>query len=419
MLVFVIDADKKPVAPCHSARARELLTKGKAAVFRRYPFTIILKYAVANPVVSSATVKIDPGSKTTGIALVRVDGTVLWAAELMHRGQKIKDAMESRRSLRVSRRSRKTRYRAARFDNRRRSAGWLAPSLEHRVRTTMTWVNRLARFTPITGIAQELVRFDMHAMQRPGISGIEYQQGELAGYEIREYLLEKWGRKCAYCNADGVPLEVEHIHARSRGGSDRVSNLAIACRRCNEKKGSKSIEDFLAKKPDVLRRVLARSKAPLKDAAAVNTTRWALLGALKTLGLPVETGSGGLTKFNRRRLELPKAHWLDAACVGIVEELDVSLIVRPLNITCRGHGGRKKAVVNKFGYPIQHRPLRPIRGWRAGDMAVFDGRVFRVSPRQTGSFELTAQGTKPFSKPEHRIRRVHRADGYAYEIGAL
>src|SRR5690349_16711919 len=99
MLVFVIDADKKPVAPCHSARARKLLRNGKAAVFRRYPFTIILKHTVDNPAALPTTIKIDPGSKTTGIALVRIDGAVLWAAELTHRGQKIKDSMESRRSL--------------------------------------------------------------------------------------------------------------------------------------------------------------------------------------------------------------------------------------------------------------------------------------------------------------------------------
>ena len=54
-------------------------------------------------------------------------------------------------------------------------------------------------------------------MANPEISGIEYQQGELQGYEVREYLLEKFGRKCAYCGAENVPLEVEHIIPKSRG----------------------------------------------------------------------------------------------------------------------------------------------------------------------------------------------------------
>ena len=64
----------------------------------------------------------------------------------------------------------------------------------------MTWVNRIRKYVPITGISQELVKFDTQAMQNPEVSGVEYQQGELAGYEVREYLLEKWDRRCAYCD---------------------------------------------------------------------------------------------------------------------------------------------------------------------------------------------------------------------------
>ncbi|WP_197047589.1 RNA-guided endonuclease IscB, partial [Planktothrix serta] len=124
------------------------------------------------------------GSKTTGIALVQ-GNKVIWGAELTHRGQTIKMSLESRRSLRRSRRNRKTRYRQARFLNRKRSKGWLAPSLQHRVETTLTWVSKLIRFTPIGSIVQELVRFDLQQLENPEISGIEYQQGELQGYEVR------------------------------------------------------------------------------------------------------------------------------------------------------------------------------------------------------------------------------------------
>ena len=46
-------------------------------------------------------------------------------------------------------------------------------------------------------------------MQTPGIEGIQYQQGTLAGYEAKEYVLQKWGHTCAYCGATGVPLEGE------------------------------------------------------------------------------------------------------------------------------------------------------------------------------------------------------------------
>ncbi len=75
----------------------------------------------------------------------------------------------------------------------------------------------------------ELVRFDTQLMQNPEIGGVEYQQGQLQGYEIREYLLEKGGRKCADCGLVDAPLEVEHIIPKSWGGSNRVSNLTLAC----------------------------------------------------------------------------------------------------------------------------------------------------------------------------------------------
>ena len=132
----------------------------------------------------------------------------------------------------------------------------------------------------------------------------------LAGYEVREYLLEKWGRKCAYCKATNVPLQIEHIVPKVRDGSHRVSNLTIACKPCNDAKGTRTAAEF------GYPQIQAQARAPLRDAAAVNATRWALYHRLAALGLPLETGTGGRTKWNRTTRELPKTHWLDAACVG-------------------------------------------------------------------------------------------------------
>ncbi len=205
--VLVIDTNRKPLTPCSPGTARRLLKAGKAAVFRRYPFTLVLKKAFEGDP-EPCELKIDPGSKTTGLALLK-GNAVVWAGELSHRGQAIKKALEKRRAVRRSRRHRKTRYRKPRFLNRTRTKGWLPPSLNHRVETTMTWVNRLRKLCPIASISQELVRFDTQKLQNPETSGVEYQQGELFGYEVREFLLQKWGRKCAYCDAENVPLEVE------------------------------------------------------------------------------------------------------------------------------------------------------------------------------------------------------------------
>jgi hypothetical protein len=215
--VLVIDQERQPCAPIPPGRARFLLTATRAAVWRRYPFTIVLKEGAASDEPMLLRLKIDPGSTTTGLAAVNdTTGQVVWAAELCHRGQQVQQRLDQRRACRRSRRSRHTRYRPARYRparyrparyrparylNRRRRAGWLPPSLESRSANVMTWVERLRRYAPIGALALELVKFDAQLLQNAEISGIDYQQGELAGYEVREYLLEKFQRRCAYGGA--------------------------------------------------------------------------------------------------------------------------------------------------------------------------------------------------------------------------
>ncbi len=424
MRVFVLDKNRKPLDPCHPAKARKLLKSGRAKVLRRYPFTIIIKDLEAeNCSTHNHQLKIDPGAKTTGLAIVQGD-RVIWGAELTHRGFQIKEALTSRRQLRRSRRNRKTRYRQPRFLNRTRQKGWLAPSLMSRVHNILTWVNKLIKFCPIAGISQELVRFDTQKMLNPEISGIEYQQGTLYGYELREYLLEKWDRTCAYCGAKNTRLEIEHIKPKSKGGSDRVSNLAIACHNCNQAKGNLEIEEFLSSKPDILKRILSQAKKPLADAAAVNATRWRLHDELKLIGLPVEVGSGGLTKYNRCRQNLPKTHWLDAANVGKVETLYIS-DYQPLLIAAKGHGKRQVCGTNKYGFPIRHHSRKKIhKGFQTGDIVkavVTKGKkigtyIGRVATRKTGSFDITTVQGKVSGISYKYCQAIHRKDGYSYQF---
>lgn len=365
---FVLDDSRRILDPCHPAVARKLMTQNKAAQFKRYPEVIILDKEVAQANPQPLTLKIDPGSKVTGFALLDPKAKVIWAAELTHRGQQIQKALLSRHQIRRSRRSRHTRYRRPGYRNRGWAKGWLPPSLLHRVLTIETWVKRICRYANVTQVVMELVRFDTQKLQNPEISGVEYQQGTLSGTEVREYLLAKWQRRCAYCNVQNVPLQVEHIHPKSKGGSDRVSNLALACQPCNLAKGNRDIQVFLANKPDVLSQVLARAKTRLKDAAAVNATRWKLFEVLKATGLLVNTGTGGQTKFNRTSAGLPKTHWLDAACVGETPQLSV-LVKQPLLISAKGHGNRQMCGTNKHGFPIRHRSRIKIHfGFRTGDM---------------------------------------------------
>ena len=305
--ILVVDQQRRPLMPTTPARARLLLKAGKAVILRRFPLVIILREARPEAIVDPLRVKLDPGSRTSGIAVVNDrSGEVIWTAELTHRSQEIHEALAKRRSVRRSRRNRHTRYREPRFANRRRPKGWLAPSLLSRVLHLVTWVKRLARWCPIGAISQELVSFDTALLQDPAIAGQEYQRGTLFEAEIKEYLLLKWQHRCAYCAATNTRLELDHVHPRSKGGSNRVSNLVIACRACNEAKADQAIETFLADRPNVLAHIQAQQKAPLVDAAAVNSTRWRLYEALQALGLPVEVGSGGRTRWNRQRLDLPK-----------------------------------------------------------------------------------------------------------------
>lgn len=418
--IFVVDTNYKPLTPCKPGVVRSLLKAGKAAIYRLYPFTLVLKKAVSgNP--ESLQLKIDPGSKTTGISLLQGE-RVLWGAELTHRGSTIKAALASRSAIRRHRRNRHTRYRKARFLNRTRPSGWLPPSLQHQVETTLTWVKKLIKFSPIAGISQELVRFDLQQLSNPEISGIEYQQGELAGYEVREYLLDKWQRKCAYCERENLPLQVEHIHPKAKGGSNRISNLCLACANCNIQKGTQDLQVFLAKQPERLKRILAQAKRPLKDATAVNSTRWALFNALKNTGLPVITASGGLTKFNRTRNQLPKSHWIDAACVGIVDTLKV-LVNKPLLIKATGHGTRQMCRTDKFGFPARYVPrFKFVKGFQTGDIikaVVTAGKkagcyLGRVAVRTTGNFNISTKDLLVQGISHKYCSIIHKKDGYSY-----
>jgi 5-methylcytosine-specific restriction endonuclease McrA len=422
--VFLIDSEKHPLDPIHPAQARQLLRNKKAAIFRRFPLTLILKELGSDLPVSPLRLKIDPGAKQTGIALVNAQtGEVAFAAELKHRGFAIADALRSRRQLRLGRRARKTRYRKPRFLNRTRPQGWLAPSLQSRVDNIKTWVEKLRKIACIEAISQELVRFDLQLMRNSDLQGKEYQQGTLAGYETREYLLEKWSRQCAYCGVKDVPLQIEHIHPRAKGGSNSITNLTLSCEKCNTKKGIKEVKDFLKKDPPRLDKILKQAQRPLADAAAVNTTRFALLSVLKSTGLPVETGSGGLTKFNRCQQNLEKTHWLDAACVGQSTPILNIKGVKPLLITAKGHGTRQLCRTDKFGFPTRHCSRTKFHlGFQTGEIVkavVTNGKkvgeyIGRIATRATGSFNISTAAGLVQGVSHKYCTPIHRKDGYSY-----
>jgi len=433
--VFVIDIDRDSCNPVHPAAARKLLSHGKAAVFRQYPFTIILKEKQIDGVPprklrpKPLRIKIDPGAKFTGLALVS-DTNIVWAAELEHRDFAIREALTSRRQQRRNRRNRKTRYRKPRFLNRRRQEGWLPPSLMSRVLNIQTWVSRLCKLAPVSAISQELVKFDTQKMMNPEITGTEYQRGELFGYEVRQYLLEKFNRTCVYCQATDKPFNLDHFHPKSRGGSDRVSNLVLSCVGCNEAKGNKLPAEFLIDRPDLLLKLDKQRKQPLADAAAVNATRWKLKKVLESTNLPLELGSGGLTKYNRQRLNITKSHWTDAACVGTSTPNSLNIIgYQPLIIKAMGRGDRQMTKPDKYGFPRTSPKLRQkaFFGFQTGDIVkaiVTKGKktgtyIGRVAVRKTGNFNIKTKPDTIQGIGHKYCRHLHKSDGYAYSFGEI
>lgn len=256
-------------------------------------------------------------------------------------------------------------------------------------------------------------------MENPDINGVEYQQGELLGYEVREYLLEKWGRKCAYCGAENVPLEVEHIIPKIRGGSNRLSNLALACARCNQKKNSQTAEEF--GHPEIQ----AQARKPLKDAAMMNATRWRLFERLRETGLSVECGTGARTKMQRIKHGLPKTHYYDACCVGASTPARIDVSTACVAVwTAIGRGKRQMCQTDRYGFPMTHRARERKRyGFQTGDIvhaSVWKGKHVgswrgRVTCRSSGYFDVRDSENRIICSPSHKnCRLVQHGDGWIY-----
>ena len=508
--IAVIDSEKKPLAPCHPAVARRLLKSGHAAVWRNYPFTIILKKTVASDEIVSETYTLswDPGSKTSGVAIVSESGEIVYAAEVKHRGGKQKGgiswALTQRAGYRRGRRTRNLRHREARWGNRKRKVpvltedrweyrraaapegtdemksqndfnrvstamfldpryrwerlprtkanikqkkrwrririqhqhvaenGWIAPSLMSRVFNVETWTRRLCKVYPITELAIESVKFDMQLLENPDVHGIQYQQGTLHGREIREYLLELTGRKCAYCGNNRTRLQVEHITPKAQGGSDRPDNLTMACHACNEKKGKlygKELEEKLG--ADFAKKVKAaakKSKKGLSDAAAINTIRWKLLETLKATGLPVISGTGGKTAYHRNLARLPKTHYYDAAAVAVVPKRPKNLNVAVIESVGYGRRDLRKFSVKKPGFnygdlkrsagdgfqKFDHVEITKTKGKWKGIINCFD-RTPKNKPRRLRVAYFAPEVADPRkSGNSTELRLLQKRDGYSY-----
>jgi hypothetical protein len=223
----------------------------------------------------------------------------------------------------------------------------------------------------------------------------------------------------------GVPLNQDHVVPKSGGGSDRLSNLVLACVPCNDAKANRPVEEFVTD-PVRLARIRSQLKQPLRDVAAVNSTRWALWRELQRTEIPVHVGSGGKTKFNRIRSGLAKSHCNDALAVGDIGTISSS-IKSVLVADQTGRGSYARTRPDKYGFPRRAFTRRKEHfGFITGDTVravVPKGKysgsyIGRVSVRASGSFAIrTAGGTIPAVSHKHCVR-VQRGAGWYFTTAA-
>lgn len=307
-MVYVLSKNGQSIMPTKNhAKVRLLLNYGKAKVVRRTPFTIQLT-GVSKTYIQDVTLGVDAGSKKIGLSATTTK-KVLFEAEVTLRND-IVDLLSSRRELRRSRRNRKTRYRKARFLNRVKSkkAGWLAPSVKHKVESHLTMVAKVHKILPISKIIVEVASFDIQKIKNPDISGVEYQQGEqLNFWNVREYVLFRDNHQCQCCKGKSKDkvLNVHHIESRKTGGN-APNNLITLCESCHTKYHKGEI-----KLPAKIKRGMS-----FRDATFMGIMRWAFYNKLKELYQNVSLTYGYITKNTRIKNNLPKEHYIDARCIS-------------------------------------------------------------------------------------------------------
>ena len=282
-------------------------------------------------------------------------------------------------------------YRQPRFMNRgNKKKGWFAPSIEHKLQTHMRLIGKLKRILPISDVIIEVASFDTQKMQNSEVSGIEYQQGELQGYEIREYLLEKFHRKCVYCGKTNIPLEIEHLTLRSRNGPDTVDNLAISCHDCNQKKNNLTAEEFGYPK------VRKRTLIPLKNSAFMNIVRWKLAQLTEAAYT-----FGYITKKNRISLGLDKSHANDAF---VIAGGNMQVRSTVFNATQRRRNNRSLQINRKGFMPSIRRRRYPLQ---PGDVVEFvESRYGAVGVHSYGNYVIIRNGEKKMDVNVKKVKLV-------------
>ena len=419
-MVVVIDKHKRPCNTISAAYARILLFSKQAVIYKRFPFTIRLRNDNAVLKDRSYIVKLDPGSRTTGVAITDDKDSVVMLAEIEHRGHTIKRNLDKRRVIRCSRRNRKTRYRPARFQNRTRTQGWLAPSVRSRADNVINFVKKYKKFININKVMIENVSFDTAQMSSDNyLIGTDYQQGNLYNKNLREFIFSKTKGRCSYCGEKAT--EIDHIIARSNGGTNSTYNLVASCRSCNEKKSNLSLKEF-GKLMNKDFSKLEPKKLP-KDAAIVQSARNYMVKEITKIVPDTTTHEAWITKYNRDQLGLSKQHYYDALSVGEIPNNFVFYTDKVLQISAKGRGKRQMCSMDRYGFPrTSPKGSKSVKGFQTGDMVkaivpkglkqgIYLGKV---AVRSSGKFDIRTKTKIIQSIGFKYCHIIQRCDGYSY-----
>ena len=390
--VYVLNKHGRPLMPCSPAKARHLLKDGKAVVKHRTPFTIQLVYG-SSGYKQKVILGVDAGSKTIGLSASTMT-TELFAANVIPRND-IVNKLSTRREFRRNRRNRKTRYRQARFNNRVRTKhkGWLAPSVEVKIKEHITPIKRICDILPISKVVVETAEFDLQKIKAVQLGekvpeGEDYQKGEMYGeYNVRQYVLKRDNYSCRICGCKEAKFHVHHIETRKTGGN-APDNLITLCENCHEKLHKGVIN------PDVVGKRKLRST---RDAAFMGIMRKTLICRLTDeLDIPVAETMGYITKATRTEyLQLAKTHTSDALAIAqgkhgfdinhltTVELSDRIYVVKPVK-----HHNRQlhRATILKNGIRKANQAIKYVFGYRLFDKVQFNGQDCFIWARRTSGY---------------------------------
>lgn len=384
-MVYVINKQGQALMPTERfGKVRRLLKNSLAHVVCRIPFTIQLDYDTTD-YTQPVSLGVDAGSKHIGISATTSEKE-LYAADVELRND-IVDKLSTRREQRRTRRSR-LRYRKARFNNRVSSKrkGWLAPSVENKIQTHLTVVEKIHKFLPITNIVVEIASFDIQKINNPIISGSEYQQGEqLDFFNVREYVLFRDNHTCQHCKGKSKDkvLNVHHIESRKAGG-DSPNNLITLCETCHKAYHRGEFE------------LNVKRGKSFRDAAFMGIMRWSFYDRLKNIYPNVSMTFGYITKNTRITNNLPKDHYVDARCIsGNPTAKPLGYYFYQKKVRCQNRqihkanflkGGRKK---------LNQAPFL-VKGFRLFDLVEYQKELYYIfGRRSSGSFDIRKlDGTK-------------------------